>query len=87
MTFNPEGTAVEALKCCLAWEPDARILGNVRAVELAAILVDLINTCPKCGSTAWVNIDCDLCGVCHRLGRDGPPEAATRPSSTPQETK
>lgn len=80
MTFNPEATAVETLKCCLSWEPDARILGNVRAIDLAAILVSQINTCPKCGATAWVNIDCDLCGVCHRLAVDGPSESNTEES-------
>jgi hypothetical protein len=24
-------------------------------------------TCPKCGSEAWVNIDCDLCLVANQL--------------------
>lgn len=69
-----EATAVETLKCCLAWDPGARVLGNVRAIDLAALMVKLIDTCPKCGATAWVNIDCDLCGVCHDLDMNGAPE-------------
>jgi hypothetical protein len=56
-----EQIAVDALKCAISWEPGARLLGNVTAQEVARLAAPHIDTCPKCGATAWVNIDCDLC--------------------------
>ncbi len=64
---TPEACAVEILKCAFAWEPEARILGEVRAADIAALAAHLVDTCPRCGSTAWVNIDCPLCTLCHEL--------------------
>lgn len=72
---NPEKRAVEVLKCALAWEPDARLIGNVRAADIAALAAGAIDTCPKCGATAWVNIDCDLCTVCFSLAYAEPERA------------
>lgn len=77
---NPEACAVELLRCAIGWEPDARLLGNIRAADIAALCAHMINTCPKCGSTAWCNIDCDLCTVCHSLSYDN--ELRT-PQATP----
>lgn len=64
---NPEACAVEVLRCALSHNPNARLIGNVRAIDIAALAAAAIDTCPKCGATAWVNIDCDLCSVCHSL--------------------
>jgi len=61
--MNREAVAVDVLRCALAWEPNACLLGNVMASEIAALAASAIDTCPKCGATAWVNIDCDLCLV------------------------
>lgn len=75
--MNLEQIAVETLKCALSWAPDARLVGNVKASELATLAAHIIDTCPQCGATAWVNIDCTLCGICHelRLVLDRPPQA------------
>lgn len=62
-----EAVAVEVLRCAISWDKDARPLGNVRAEDLARLAAAVIDTCPKCGATAWVNIDCDLCRVCSHL--------------------
>lgn len=56
-----EQIAVDVIQCALGWEPDVRLIGNVKASEIALLASMVIDTCPKCGSTAWVNIDCDLC--------------------------
>lgn len=63
-----ESVAGEMLKCALAWEPGARLIGNVRAEDIARVCIAAIATCPKCGSAAWVNIDCDLCRLCDAVG-------------------
>lgn len=68
---SPEQIAVDTLKCAIAWEPGVRLIGNVKAIEIAELAARQINTCPKCGSTAWVNIDCDLCTMCHALKARG----------------
>ena len=69
---TPESIAVELLKCALAHEPDACLIGNVMACEVAALAARHVMMCPECGSTAWVNIDCDMCMVCAQLvsGKD-----------------
>ncbi len=65
------GTVAEdVLRCALAWEPSARLIGNVTAKEMAMLVARIIDTCPKCGSTAWANIDCDLCGVCSAIEKE-----------------
>jgi hypothetical protein len=61
--MNREAVAAEVLRCALSWEPNVCLLGNVMASEIAALAASAIDTCPKCGATAWVNIDCDLCLV------------------------
>ena len=67
-----EAIAVDVLQCAITHEPDVRLMGNVRAEDVARLAAHHIDTCPKCGATAWVNIDCDLCTLCHRLGQDTP---------------
>ncbi len=67
MTRCPEAIAVDVLKCAITHEPDVCLIGNVKARDIAALAAHVIQTCPKCGATAWVNIDCDLCGVCSGL--------------------
>ena len=59
-----EQIAVSVLQCAVTHEPDARIIGNVTALDVVRLCVPQILTCPKCGATAWCNIDCDLCLVC-----------------------
>ena len=63
----PEVAAVEILRCALGWEPEARILENVRACEVARLAANAIMTCPACGAEAWVNIDCETCLVVGKL--------------------
>jgi hypothetical protein len=63
-----EEIAVDVLECALSWEPGARLLGNVTASEVVALAAASVMTCPKCGSEAWVNIDCDLCRLVHTPG-------------------
>lgn len=65
--MNPEAIAVDVLKCAVSHEPGVRLIGNVTAEQVACLAAHAIDTCPKCGATAWVNIDCDLCGVCMHL--------------------
>lgn len=64
-----EIVALEVLKCALSLEPEACILGNATAAEVAALAAEQITTCPKCGAEAWVNIDCDLCDLGSSLHR------------------
>jgi|JI8StandDraft_1071087.scaffolds.fasta_scaffold80784_1 hypothetical protein len=64
---DPEAIACDALACALAHEPDVRLIGNVTAAEVAALAARSVMTCPACGATAWVNIDCDTCLVCSAL--------------------
>lgn len=62
-----EQIAVEVLRCAVSHEPDVRLLGNVRASDLAALVATEVLTCPRCGCCAWVNIDCELCRLCSSL--------------------
>ena len=61
MSRRIDEIAVEALRAAVAWEPNAKLLGDVTAVELARLALPHITQCPACGSEAWVNIDCPLC--------------------------
>lgn len=61
MAQTIEAIAVEVLRCALAWEPHVCVVGNVTARDIARLAGAAILTCPKCGATAWVDIDCDLC--------------------------
>ena len=63
-----EEIAVDVLECALSWEPGARLVGNVTAAELVALSAASVLTCPKCGSEAWVNIDCYLCSIVRTPG-------------------
>ena len=54
---------VAMLQCALAWEPDARLIGNVTALDVAKVAALTMTQCPACGSEAWVNIDCNVCRV------------------------
>lgn len=62
-----ESIARDVLCCAISHDPDARLIGNVRASEVAALAAREIMTCPKCGAEAWVNIDCDLCLIAGQL--------------------
>ena len=62
-----EKVAVELLRTVLKNAPGAEVVGQVTAVDLAKLASRLVDTCPICGATAWVNIDCDLCNVCAKL--------------------
>ena len=66
-----EVIAGELLECAFAWDPEAMIVGNVRAKEIVFMLVasGLFSTCPACGATAWVEIDCPVCNACGELER------------------
>jgi hypothetical protein len=69
--MNLEAIATDMLKCAIGWDPAAKVIGNVSAADVARVAAHVIGTCPKCGATAWVNIDCDLCNVCHGLLHEG----------------
>lgn len=62
-----ESTAVDLLRCAMSHEPGVRLIGNVRACEVAALCTSLVTSCPKCGADPWVNIDCDMCHACGSL--------------------
>jgi hypothetical protein len=64
---DTETVAGELLRCSLSWEPNACLVGNVMAAEVAALASRHITSCPKCGAEPWVNIDCDLCLIAHAL--------------------
>lgn len=64
---DPETIARMALEAALTWEPDARLIGDLTAAEVAALAARAAMTCPGCGAEAWVNIDCDMCLVCAAL--------------------
>lgn len=64
--MNLEKIATEILACAIAHTPDSRLLGNIPASDFVTLCAFVLDTCPKCGSTAWVNIDCDLCTRCHK---------------------
>lgn len=70
-----EATALELLNCCLRHERSSRLIGNIRAVDLATLASSIVTSCPKCGAEPWVNIDCDLCDMCGLLlaGQDVSP--------------
>jgi|GEM_PF-6905250 len=70
--FNPEKLAVDLLARCISVPPQTNVLAGMTAQDLASLAAHVIDTCPKCGATAWVNIDCDLCSTCHRITRDEP---------------
>lgn len=59
--------AGELLMCALAWDKDARLVGNITAHQVAvvaAVALDANNdACPKCGSEPTCNIDCEVCNV------------------------
>jgi hypothetical protein len=61
--LSREATAIDLLKCALSHEPDARLLGNLSARDVAALAASIVTCCPSCGAEPWVNIDCDLCLV------------------------
>lgn len=63
MSQSVETIAVDVLRCAMAWEPDAKLIGNVTARDVARLAVSAIDTCPSCGATAFVNIDCMLCNI------------------------
>ena len=71
---DSEKIAVEVLKFALSVQPEACLIGNVTSQELAALAARHILTCPKCGATAWCDIDCDLCCLCSWLVRGGEEE-------------
>jgi hypothetical protein len=70
MRRGVETIAADVLKIALAWDKDARLIGNVTATELAILAVSAIDTCPLCGATAGVNLDCELCCVISGISED-----------------
>jgi hypothetical protein len=64
---DPEKTAIKILKHALSNAPDAQLIADITAHEIAAFVARYIITCPKCGATAWCDIDCDLCLLCNEL--------------------
>lgn len=56
-----ESIAIEMLRCATVHPPGEVLFGNVTAVGVLLVAASVIDTCPSCGSTSWVNIDCQLC--------------------------
>jgi hypothetical protein len=61
--MSREQVAADVLACALAHDPESRLIGNVRAIDVAMLAALSLHTCPVCGAEAWVNIDCSLCDV------------------------
>jgi hypothetical protein len=57
--------AIDTLRCAFTWEPEAKLVGNVRADELALLAATVIDrttmNCPCCGAEPWCDIDCPVC--------------------------
>jgi len=68
---RPEAIAVELLRHVLTLEVNSCPLGDVTALEIAILCASMIDTCPLCGATAWVDNDCDLCELCTTLKNRG----------------
>jgi hypothetical protein len=64
---DPGHIALAILKRALSVKPDACLVGDVMACELAMLAAWHVPQCPKCGAEAWCNIDCDLCALCSEL--------------------
>lgn len=56
-----EAIAVELLRCALAWERDACLVGNVTALDVARLAASHLTACLVCGAEPWVSIDCLVC--------------------------
>ena len=56
-----ESIAIEMLRCATVHPPGEVLFGNVTAVGVLLVAASVIDTCPSCGSTAWLNSDCNLC--------------------------
>lgn len=65
--MNREAVAAKVLEAALSWQPDACLVGNVMACELAALAASAIDYCPRCGAGGWCGVDCDLCIAHSRL--------------------
>ena len=59
-----EKIATELLRCAMSHAPESCLIGNLTALDLAALASAQFSSCPACGSEPWVNIDCQLCGAC-----------------------
>lgn len=62
-----EAIAVALLDCVVTHEVDECLLGNVTALEIAALCASIIVKCPQCGATAWRGTNCELCVLCSTL--------------------
>jgi hypothetical protein len=62
-----EELAVALLDCVVTHEVDECLLGNVTALEIAALCASIIVKCPQCGATAWHGTNCELCVLCSTL--------------------
>lgn len=74
-----EHTATELLQQVVDRDPSERVVGDVTASELAFLAAFLIDTCPRCGSLAWRNTDCELCRRCYALLNDPRTEETATP--------
>jgi hypothetical protein len=63
-----EQISVDLLHMAIETEVGQDVLLVIKSDELALVASRQILTCPKCGSEAWCNIDCDLCVAMIDLG-------------------
>jgi hypothetical protein len=61
MSRSIEQIAADVLRCVTSGDTEARLIGDIRATELARLAASHITSCPSCGAEPWVNIDCSLC--------------------------
>lgn len=51
-----EATLRDLLACCLSWEPQVCVMGNVRAGDAAAALTVALSSPPAAGDADWVMV-------------------------------
>lgn len=66
-TKDIEVIAVNVLKHVVCLDANSNIFDGVTAKELGKLAGYVIITCPKCGATAWCDVDCDLCSTMNNV--------------------
>lgn len=61
MSRSVEEIADDLLAAALSWEPHARVIGNVTALEVTRLVAPLATSCPACCATPGMNDECRAC--------------------------
>jgi len=83
--LNRAAVAAGMLRCAFSWDMNARLIGNLTAAEIASVAAAYLTSCPRCGSEAWVNIDCWVCLACSQLLEGNEPNPHPRQGLTPHD--